>query len=329
MGMRSLRAWAAALAMLAAAGACAQSPYCGQIAAELAAGTGGGGDAMRQAATLRRQYAQIQSALLRYGCDQPGGLFGPQPPLECAGLRQQGQALAMQSRQAEAAARQDGDGRRAQLAAAYAAHGCAGRSEAAVARPGPARDDAPRYATATIPAPAEGRAETQPGETAPPLSRLPVCVRTCDGFFFPVNYQGAEGRYGDICRASCPGASAELYWMREGGDIAEAVGARGGSYAALPNALAFRKARTPACSCKAEEQSWGGVLQGAEALIARKSDILVTSESSARMARPAPPELRGLSLRGEGAEEAGGRPAASPGFDSPARTIAPTRSASR
>lgn len=162
------------------------------------------------------------------------------------------------------------------------------QSNAAIRDPADRRDGVPPALSAEEDA--RQRAEEQRRAEEARGGQVPVCVRTCDGFFFPVNYQGADGRYGDVCRASCPGASTELFWMRGGADIEHAVSARGGSYAALPAAFAFRRSYSETCSCKARDESWGRALRQAEELIGRKGDIVVTAESSQRMAQPEGPD---------------------------------------
>ena len=119
-----------------------------------------------------------------------------------------------------------------------------------------------------------------------------VCVRTCDGFFFPVNYEGAHGsdRYAEACQLACPSAPTEVYFMPRGGDLKQAANQYGQRYAALPNAFKYRKERDASCACKAQNQSWGEVLAHVEPMIKQgKDDILVTPERSLELARPADP----------------------------------------
>ena len=117
-----------------------------------------------------------------------------------------------------------------------------------------------------------------------------VCVRTCDGSFFPVSYSGAGSRADsleDVCRALCPNADMALYSFPFGGTIEEAESPSGEPYANLPNASKFEKAFDPSCSCRRKGQSWADALADAEARYGhQKHDILVTPEKSAEMARP-------------------------------------------
>jgi hypothetical protein len=79
-----------------------------------------------------------------------------------------------------------------------------------------------------------------------------VCVRTCDGFFFPVSAGGSADRAVAefMCKASCPGAPVKLFTRRAGGEIEDAVGADRSGYRKLAAALSFRKEVSPACSCR-------------------------------------------------------------------------------
>lgn len=79
-----------------------------------------------------------------------------------------------------------------------------------------------------------------------------VCVRGCDGYFFPLSFSTTQSQFAAdarTCEAQCPGA--ELYIYRNPGEaIDAAVNLRGQSYAALPNAFAFRQDYNPSCSCQ-------------------------------------------------------------------------------
>lgn len=121
-----------------------------------------------------------------------------------------------------------------------------------------------------------------------------VCVRTCDGFFFPVNYEGAQSddRYAEACANSCPASPTEVYFMPRGGDLKQAATARGERYTSLDTAFLYRKERNASCTCKASSQTWAEVLKPVDPLIRRgKDDIIVTPEKSLELARPVEPDL--------------------------------------
>ena len=115
-----------------------------------------------------------------------------------------------------------------------------------------------------------------------------VCVRACDGGFFPVSYVGDRDSLAKICQALCPNAETQLYSMPFGGTIEDSVSMSGMPYGMLPNAGKFEQAFDQSCSCRRKDQSWAEALAAVEARLQRHpGDILVTPEISERMSRPA------------------------------------------
>ena len=81
-----------------------------------------------------------------------------------------------------------------------------------------------------------------------------LCVRTCDGFFFPVSFNSSPGRLrieANVCKAMCPQAETRLYYHDATGQEAEnAVAADDGSpITKLPNAFLYRTKRVDGCTC--------------------------------------------------------------------------------
>lgn len=117
-----------------------------------------------------------------------------------------------------------------------------------------------------------------------------VCVRACDGGFFPVTYFGARSRADslqEVCQSQCPNAKVELYSFPFGGTIDEAVSSTGEPYSQAPNAHKFEQSYESTCSCRRGGQSWAEALASAEAKYGHSAhDILVTPEKSAEMSRP-------------------------------------------
>jgi Protein of unknown function (DUF2865) len=117
-----------------------------------------------------------------------------------------------------------------------------------------------------------------------------VCVRTCDGGFFPVTYFGARSRADtleEVCRSLCPNAEVKLYSFPLGGTIDEAVSSTGEPYDRLPNAHKFEQSYDSSCSCRRAGESWAEALANAEAKYGHNAhDVLVTPEKSAEMSRP-------------------------------------------
>jgi hypothetical protein len=119
-----------------------------------------------------------------------------------------------------------------------------------------------------------------------------VCVRTCDGGYFPISFATVPARFPDdekACKALCPATEANLYAYRNPGeDINQAVSISGQPYASSPNAFRFRQEFNPTCACKAAGQTWSDALKSLDdkAAAEQQGDIIVTEESAKKMSRP-------------------------------------------
>jgi Protein of unknown function (DUF2865) len=115
-----------------------------------------------------------------------------------------------------------------------------------------------------------------------------VCVRTCDGGYFPVSFATYQARFQDderTCKALCPATEATLFTYRNPGeDINQAVSINGQPYTSLPNAFKFRTEFNPSCACKAAGQTWSEALKSVDDRAGiEQGDIIVTEESAKRM----------------------------------------------
>src|SRR3984893_12334003 len=123
-----------------------------------------------------------------------------------------------------------------------------------------------------------------------------VCVRTCDGGYFPISFATVPARFPDdekTCKALCPATEASLYAYRNPGeDITQAVSVNGHPYTQSPNAFRFRQEFNPSCACKAAGQTWSDALKTVDdkAAAEQQGDIIVTEESAKKMARPPAPK---------------------------------------
>ena len=127
-------------------------------------------------------------------------------------------------------------------------------------------------------------------DLAPPSGTYrTVCVRTCDGAYFPISFATVPGRFADderACKAQCPATEANLYTYRNPGeDMNQAVSVNGAPYTALPNAFHYRTEFNPSCSCRAPGQTWAEALKSIDdkAEAAQQGDIIVTEENAKRM----------------------------------------------
>jgi len=170
-----------------------------------------------------------------------------------------------------------------------------------------------------------------------------VCVRTCDGAYFPVSFATVSARFPDdekTCKALCPATEANLYaYPNPGGDMNQAVSTSGQPYTALPTAFKFRASHDPTSSCKAAGQTRSAAPKPVDdkAQLEQQGDIIVTEESAKKMQ-----QQRMQAQQPKGAQPAAGKkgapataaatPPAAPaeasppagGKDKPIRSVGPT-----
>jgi hypothetical protein len=80
-----------------------------------------------------------------------------------------------------------------------------------------------------------------------------LCVRLCDGFYFPISDGVRRERlYNDShqCSQRCDGEARLFYYSTAGGSAETAVDLSGRRYVDLPNAFRYRKALVNGCTCK-------------------------------------------------------------------------------
>lgn len=89
-----------------------------------------------------------------------------------------------------------------------------------------------------------------------------VCVRACDGFYFPISSSAKRGdleQHAQACQALCPGQQVSLYYYNPSeDDPSNAVSLTGDRYSSSPNAFAYRNSFNPSCGC-APEGGWATV----------------------------------------------------------------------
>jgi Protein of unknown function (DUF2865) len=184
------------------------------------------------------------------------------------------------------------------------------------------------------PAPPEGDLGPQSG------TYRTVCVRSCDGYYFPISFATVPARFPDderTCKALCPAADATLFTYRNPGeDMTSAVSIYGQPYASSPNAFRYRQEFNPSCSCKAPGQTWSDALKSIDdkAAAEQQGDIIVTEESAKKMSRPLPRPTpaaakKGAARTGAAAPapdaSAGAPPSAEPtAGNKPIRSVGPT-----
>jgi len=136
------------------------------------------------------------------------------------------------------------------------------------------------------------------GDGAPAGTYHTVCVRTCDGYYFPLSYSTVPSRFPDdehTCQRMCPAAETALYSFRNPGEqMEQAVTTSGQQYTALPNAFRYRKELVAGCSCRKPGESWADALRNTDdASTLESGDIVVTDKNAKALsqvpgAKPAP-----------------------------------------
>jgi Protein of unknown function (DUF2865) len=108
-------------------------------------------------------------------------------------------------------------------------------------------EDSGRRADSYVPMDANGTVRT-------------LCVRTCDGFYFPVSFSTTKDRFAKdaaACTALCPGAESKLYYHSIPDEEPEQmVDLTGQTYMSSTNAFKYRvngARSTPGCTCQAAQ----------------------------------------------------------------------------
>lgn len=278
---------AAASFVAASQAALAQSPECQRFRAELANLERSGGGAPTGA--MQAQRAEINRLVGYYrniGCERgPLGFLAGPAPAECGSIAQRIRQLeAGYARLAsQAVDPADVEFRRRQLQAAVQQTCSVGQE--------------PRgFFESLFGGPRPQQQEIAP-EGQPIIAEEPslgggrlICVKTCDGSFFPLTTPPSGQQSADeMCQALCPGTETTAF-AYPGGDqgLTRAVSLSGNRpYTSLANAFKFRKTFDESCACKKTDESWSVVLRKAESMLEqRKGDMIVTAEKAEELSRP-------------------------------------------
>lgn len=84
-----------------------------------------------------------------------------------------------------------------------------------------------------------------------------VCVRLCDGYFFPISFSTLKNHFDrdiDACQSKCAAPAELYYYQNPGGSIDQALSVRNQSpYMSLKTAKRYQKEYVQGCSCKQAE----------------------------------------------------------------------------
>lgn len=99
--------------------------------------------------------------------------------------------------------------------------------------------------------PAEKQQRRQP--SAAGGSYRTLCVRTCDGYYFPISNKATRSKFeidSNACLQRCAGGEARLFVHRyPGQEVSSAVDLQGNRYVDLENAFLYRKELVEGCGC--------------------------------------------------------------------------------
>ncbi|MBB2970553.1 DUF2865 domain-containing protein [Mesorhizobium sp. RMAD-H1] len=277
----------------------AASPVCAKLQRQLASASGGrsrsaSSPAIRQ---LQSQVTHARIAARRAGCT--GGLFSrPSNSPQCLSINASIDRLQGRIAELKQGGGGGGGGDRQRILAALNANDCSApqRSRGLLSKlfggsrkqeeiQEPAAREAPLVSRTRAPKrvryererererePVKRRVESvaATNEGAAPTGSYSVkggyrtlCVRTCDGYYFPISFSTQRKfftRDQNACAAMCPGTEAKLYYHdvkdEESEDMVSADADT--PYAVLPTAFDYRTLGTrtpPGCTCQAPRQS--------------------------------------------------------------------------
>jgi hypothetical protein len=140
-----------------------------------------------------------------------------------------------------------------------------------------------------------------PQQSLPFASYRTMCVRSCDGYFFPISFATVSSRFEEDeakCHSLCA-APAELYYYRNPGEeIEQMVSLDGRPYAQSKNAFKHRQTYVKGCSCKPEEYSLQDINQAEQGKRAEARTGASGSTSAASSQSSAPQPLEAITGSG-------------------------------
>ncbi|MCY0147303.1 DUF2865 domain-containing protein [Hoeflea sp. G2-23] len=267
--------------VLAGAGVAEASAVCTRLKAQLAnvsSNDGSSAKFRRYADAVTKQGQQIRKVradLGRYGCTSGSIIVrGGQNAKACAKLTaahtKMRANIAALERKRDSFARNDSKTTKRRIQAAIQANDCDGQRASIQAAALKGEIDRKRSKSpglvaildnsggdrVTASSQARARIRIEPKASRGGNYRT-LCVRSCDGFFFPVSSSASPSdfpRDERTCQMMCPGTKTALYFHAANGqESEEMVSARSRApYTEMPNAFAYRTANAPmskACSC--------------------------------------------------------------------------------
>ncbi len=89
----------------------------------------------------------------------------------------------------------------------------------------------------------------------PPVSYRTLCVRLCDGFYWPISYSVPRDRAkrdAEQCEKSCPGKARLFLYRNPGEEVDDMVDLEGRGYRDHPKAFLYRTEYVADCTCRGQ-----------------------------------------------------------------------------
>lgn len=317
----------------------AQNPTCQRLEAQLSSLDRGNADPARaeqirraEDAVNRQQFEvdRMVAQSRRIGC-QGSGFFSifTSPPAQCGGLENQiRQARSVLENAQNQLEQMHGGttqraGQRQALLIALADNGCGPQYRNAAAQQGGGFLDR-----------LFGNNNLFSGNSQAAGTFRTICVRTCDGYYFPISFATNSSRFADDerqCQRMCPAQNVQLFtYHNPGEDVAQAVSLSGQPYNSLPTAFRYRQEYNTACSCRRAGQSWSDAMKasGPDDTLAA-GDVVVTEQRAKKMSQPRKDAIGNLLRNGTAPQnDAGGQTSTANQTAEPpkstVRTVGPT-----
>jgi Protein of unknown function (DUF2865) len=169
------------------------------------------------------------------------------------------------------------------------------RAFVAPTRRAPARTAAPRATVRAALRPPAPQPEVRVSYVPAPVKRYrTLCVRTCDGYYWPISFASTRDEMPDdaaICKSSC-GSTTKLYFHdNPGEEVEQMTDLNGGKYSETATAFLYRTAAAnPTCRCQADPWEQASLERHAQyAELAKKGKKIVVDK---RPGKVPPSEIR-------------------------------------
>lgn len=110
-----------------------------------------------------------------------------------------------------------------------------------------------------------------------------MCVRVCDGYYFPLSYHATRSQmYRDskVCEASCDCETKLFYMPSSSSKVTHMTDLSGSSYGQLDTAFEYRRNLEPSCSCR--PPPWSAAEQSRHAGYVREAEDMALAQAQKR-----------------------------------------------